>query len=68
MTYEQMIEQCKASFNFSPNDRFDGVSHLLEIARRNLRQNDYYIGAARVAEILAIYVDQNERLNAKHFD
>ena len=62
MTYEELMLECKAVFNFAPCDEFNNVSHLLQIARKNSGIKHFYIlGAAMVAERMAFYLDQFEK-------
>jgi hypothetical protein len=60
MTYEQLMNECKLAFNFAPCEEFNNISHLLETARKDLGSCHFYVlGAAIVAEKLALYLDQD---------
>lgn len=59
MSYDELMARGKMIFNFHPDQPFESVGHLLDIARRNRRRDFYEQAAAVYAEALAKFADEH---------
>jgi len=57
VTYEDLLQRGKKVFNFSPNDNFNSVEQILEVASDELLIRDYVYGSALYGKTLAAYCD-----------